>query len=61
MAKSKMERLSSMVNGLKCTVMLNGRIRYFVCKEDARGKLYIQPEGKKVTEEECPMGEEIFI
>lgn len=57
----KIERISSMIDGLPCTVLYNGKTKYYTVKTNASGKKYIQVNGMIFHEDELPLGEETKI
>lgn len=58
---SKVIRYSNMVPGYFCTVEINGSIKNHKVKEDSKGEVYIVYKGKKYTEQQMPMGEEVDV
>lgn len=58
---AKVERLSSMVEGLPCTISYNGVTKNYRVKCNNDGKLYIQFNGRIIHEDELPFGEEIDV
>ena len=58
---SKVTRYSNMVPGHFCTVEINGSIKNHEVKENNKGEIYIVYKGKKFTEAQMPMGEEVEI
>ena len=57
---SKIMRISSMVPGVKCAVMIDGVVKYFPV-HDRQDKLFINLKGKRCNEDDLPMGEEVII
>ena len=57
----KLERISSMIDGLPCTVLYNGKTKYYTVKTNTSGKKYIQFNGITLHEDEFPIGEEIKL
>ena len=55
----KIERISLMIPGLPCTVLYNGKTKYYNVKVNANGKNYIQVNGMILHEDELPLGEEM--
>ena len=58
---AKVERISSMIVGMPCTVMYNGVTKNYLVKENAEGKKFVQFNGHFFHEDELPFGEEIEI
>lgn len=58
---SKIERVSSMVEGVPCTVIYNGRVKTYPVKSNQEGRKYIAFNGKLLHEDEIPFGEEVEI
>lgn len=58
---SKVERVSSMVEGMPCTVLYDGRTKNYNVKCNSSGKKYIQFNGRIFHEDELPFGEEVEI
>lgn len=58
---SKIERVSSMITGVPCVIMYNGKIKNCKVKENLEGKKFIQFNGHIYHEDELPFGEEITI
>lgn len=57
---ARIMRISSMVPGVPCTVMINGEVKYFQV-HDRQDKRFIKLKGKRYKEDDLPMGEEIII
>ena len=57
---AKVERVSSMVDGVNCCVVIDHRIKYFPVHE-INGHKYIKLNGKKMKEEDLPFGIEVEI
>lgn len=57
---SRVMRISSMVEGLPCPVMMDDQIKYYPVHEK-RGKVFINIKGKRYTEDNLPIGEEVII
>ena len=58
---SKIERLSSMIEGVQCTIAYNGKVKNYPVKSNSEGRKYIQFNGRVLHEDELPFGEEIEI
>ena len=56
----KIERLGSMVDGLICPVMIDGRVKHKQVKRAEKG-LYIRIEKRLFYEADLPLGEEVII
>ena len=56
----KIERLSSMQEGLYCVLRVNNKISYRKVAE-AEGKKYITHNKRRVYEQDLPIGEEVTI
>lgn len=54
------ERVSSMVEGLPCCVIIDHRIKYFPVHEK-ENKKYINIGGKRMNEDDLPFGIEVKI
>lgn len=58
----KVERLGSMVPGVRIPIMINGKqAKNYMCQVDKRGKVFIEINNTKLYEPNFPMGEEITI
>ena len=57
---AKVERVSSMQEGLPCVIMINGIPRHFPVHEK-NNKKYVTLLGKRMHEKDLPMGEEVNI
>lgn len=57
---TRVERVSSMIEGMPCVVLINGETKHFPVHEK-NNKKYITLFGKRVHEQELPMGEEVII
>lgn len=58
----KIMRIGSMVEGICCPIMIDNVSKHYVVHENhSDGKLYIKYKGKKLYEEDLPMGEEIIV
>ena len=53
-------RISSMVEGLPCTMMIDDEIKYYPVHEK-KGVRFINIKGKKYSEEKIPLGDEVII
>ena len=49
-----------MVEGLPCPVMIDDQIKYYPVHEK-RGATFINIKGKRYTEKNLPIGEEVII
>lgn len=58
---SKVTRMGSMIDGMYCPLMYNGRTKQYKVQSNNNGDLYICWNGKKLHEEELPMGEEVEV
>ena len=58
---AKIERLSSMIDGLPCTILYNGRVKNYTVKSNQEGKKYISFNGRLYHEDELPLGEEVTV
>lgn len=56
---AKIERVSSMIEGMPCAIMYNGVAKSCNVKCNAAGQKYIQFNGKIYHEDELPFGEEV--
>lgn len=61
MAKTKIERISTMIEGLPCTVIFNGRTKTYKVKTTNEGLKYIQIGNLFLSEERLPFGEEVEV
>ena len=61
MSKSKIERVSTMIEGLPCTVIIDGKTKMYKVNSKNDGTLYIQIGTMLLTEDDLPFGEEIDI
>ena len=55
------ERVSSMVEGLPCVVMVNHKVKNFPVHHEHNGRTYIKLNGKRMHEEDLPFGIEVEI
>lgn len=61
MAKIKVERISSMIEGLPCTILYNGQTKNYPVKANSEGRLYLKFNGMVLHEDELPIGEEVTV
>ena len=61
MAKTKIERISTMIEGLPCTVIVNGRTKNYKVSSNNNGNKYIQIGILTLTEDMLPFGEEVEV
>ncbi len=58
----KVERLGSMVPGVRIPIMINGKqVKHYQCRVDDSGRTFMEINNKKLYEHNFPMGEEITI
>lgn len=57
----KIVRVGSMVEGLYCPILVNNVSKHYIVHSNNNGKLFISYKGKKLYEDDLPMGEEIEI
>ena len=57
---ARVERVSTMVEGLPCCVIIDHHIKYFPVHEK-NNKKYIKLNGKRMKEEDLPFGIEVEI
>ena len=57
---SRVIRISSMVEGLPCPVLIDDQVRYYPVHEK-RGEHFINIKGKRYYEKTLPIGEEVII
>lgn len=57
---ARVERVSSMIEGIPCVILINGEPKHFPV-HDKNNKKYVTLFGKRVHEDDLPMGEEITI
>ncbi len=57
---ARVERVSSMVEGVHCCVIVNHQIKYFPVHEK-NNKKFINLNGKRMKEEDLPFGVEVEI
>ena len=58
---SKIERVSSMIEGLPCTVIIDGKTKMYKVKSTNEGLKYIQIGNLFLSEEKLPFGEVIEV
>ena len=58
---AKIERISSMIEGIPCTVIYNGRTKNYKVKSTNDGIKYIQIGTLVLSEEKLPFGEEVEV
>ena len=58
---AKIERLSSMIEGVPCTVIFNGRTKNYKVKSTNDGIKYIQIGSLFLPEAKLPFGEEVEV
>lgn len=61
MAKNKIERVSTMIEGLPCTVIIDGKTKMYKVLSTNDGTLYIQFGTRQLTEDDIPFGERIEV
>ena len=57
---AKVERVSSMIEGVQCCIIIDHRIKYFPVHEKGNKK-YVNLNGKRMNEEDLPFGIEVEI
>lgn len=58
----RVERLGSMISGTRCPVHVDGELKYYTVQHDGeKGIDYIKINGKRLTNDNFPFGEEITI
>ena len=58
----KIERLGSMISGTRCPVYVDGKLKYYTVQHDKeKGNDFIKIDGKRLTNDNFPFGEEITI
>ena len=60
-AKRKIERVSSMIEGVPCTVIIDGRTKNYTVRCTNDGVKYIQIGPLFLTEAKLPFGEEVML
>ena len=58
---TKVTRLSSMVDGLHCTIEFDGRIKSYKVQSNDKGENFIRWNGKVLHEKDLPIGEEVEV
>lgn len=61
MSKSKIERVSTMIEGLPCTVIIDGKTKIYKVNSKNDGTLYIQIGTMLLTEDDLPFGERVDV
>lgn len=61
MAKNRIERISTMIEGLPCTVIIDGKTKMYKVNSKNDGTLYIQIGTMLLTEDDLPFGERVDI
>lgn len=61
MAKNKIERVSTMIEGLPCTVIVDGKTKMYRVQSMTDGTLYIQFGTKLLKEDDIPFGERVEV
>lgn len=58
----KIERLGSMISGTRCPVYVDGNLKYYTVQHDRENGIdFIKINGKRLTNDNFPFGEEITI
>ena len=57
---ARVTRISSMVEGLQCVILIDGKPKYFPVHEK-NNKKFVTLCGKRMHEHELPMGEEVIV
>lgn len=58
----KIERLGSMISGTRCPFYVNGKIKYYTVQHDKDKQTdYIKIDGKRLTADRLPFGEEVTV
>lgn len=57
---AKIERVSSMIEGIVCAVLVNGVVKSYKVKCNSEGRKYIQIGNVVLHEDELPFGEEVI-
>lgn len=55
------ERVSTMVEGQPCVVMIDHKVKYFPVHSEHNGRAYIKLNGQRMHEEDLPFGIEVGI
>ena len=58
---ARIMRISSMQENLPCVVMVNDQTKHFPVHRNKNDNKFINIGGKRMTEKDLPMGEEIII
>lgn len=58
---AKVTRISSMIDGLHCTIEFNGRTKNYRVSSNEKGEKFIRWNGKVLHEKDLPMGEEVEV
>lgn len=58
---TKVTRLSSMIDGLHCTIQFNGQTKNYKVQSNERDEKFIRWNGKVLHEKDLPMGEEVDV
>ena len=61
MATNRIERVSTMIEGLPCTVIIDGKTKMYKVNSMNDGTLYIQIGTKLLKEDDIPFGERVEI
>ena len=61
MANNEIERVSTMIEGLPCTVIVDGKTKMYKVQSMNDGTLYIQFGTKQLKEDDMPFGERVKI
>ena len=61
MTTNRIERVSTMIDGLPCTVIINGKTKMYKVQSKNDGTLYIQFGTKQLTEDDIPFGEAVNV
>ena len=58
----KIMRIGSMVEGIPCPIIVDNVSKHYVVHSNhSNDKLYVKHKGKKLYEDDIPMGEEIIV
>lgn len=58
---AKVERVSSMIEGMPCVILYDGKTKNYPVKCNSAGKKYIQFNGMILHEDQLPFGEEVTV
>ena len=58
---SKIERVSTMIEGLPCTVIIDGKTKMYKVNSKNDGTKYIQIGTMLLTEDDLPFGERVNV